>query len=123
MFSAPPGKGVLPAEAPRSDVEDDIYRSVQDSPEFQRLRRGYRGFAFPITAAFLVWYLLFIVLSTLAPALMSHQLFGYVNVALVLGLAQFLTTFGVCVLVATASAARRDRAALELRWQVQERLR
>jgi uncharacterized membrane protein (DUF485 family) len=96
---------------------------VQSSPEFQELRRGYRRFAFPLTAVFLSWYLLCLLLSTASPALMAHRVAGYVNVALVLGLAQFVTTFAVCLLVARTWAARRDAKALELRWRTQQELR
>ena len=101
----------------------DVYRRMQGTAEFQELRRGYRGFAFPLTAGFLGWYLICILLSTLAPGLMGHRVAGYVNVALVLGLAQFVTTFGACVLVAWTSASRRDGPARALRWRAQDELR
>ncbi len=42
---------------------DDRYIAVQQSPEFAELRRKFRGFVFPVTAFFLAWYALFVLLS------------------------------------------------------------
>ncbi|MEV0096382.1 DUF485 domain-containing protein [Streptomyces sp. NPDC050738] len=65
----------------------------QESAEFGELRRAHRSFAFPLTIGFIAWYLLYVLLSNYAGDFMSHRLFGNINVALVFGLAQFLTTF------------------------------
>ena len=43
--------------------------------------------------AFLSWYLLYVVMSMWAPDFMNNQLWGNINVALVFGLLQFVTTF------------------------------
>jgi uncharacterized membrane protein (DUF485 family) len=43
---------------------------VHDSPEFQRLRRRLRRFAFPMTALFLTWYLLYVLLADYAHGFM-----------------------------------------------------
>jgi uncharacterized membrane protein (DUF485 family) len=45
--------------------------------------------------AFLVWYLLYVVLSNWAHDFMSYVVFGNINVALIFGLLQFVTTFGL----------------------------
>jgi uncharacterized membrane protein (DUF485 family) len=66
---------------------------VQGSAEFGELRHSYRSFAFPLTVGFIAWYLLFVLLSNYADDFMGTKLFGNINVAFVLGLAQFLTTF------------------------------
>ena len=70
-----------------------IYQELHDSQEFIELRRRYRQFAIPATVAFLVWYLLYVVMSNWATDFMSHKLVGNINVALVFGLLQFLSTF------------------------------
>ncbi|WP_439951596.1 DUF485 domain-containing protein [Actinomadura macra] len=66
---------------------------MRQSPEFERLRLAFRRFVFPMTAAFLVWYLLYVVLSAYARGFMGHKLVGEINVALVFGLLQFVSTF------------------------------
>ncbi|MEW1548721.1 DUF485 domain-containing protein [Streptomyces tsukubensis] len=66
---------------------------VQEGEEFGELRRSYRSFAFPLTFAFVAWYLLYVLLSSYAGDFMGTRLFGNINVALVLGVAQFATTF------------------------------
>lgn len=66
---------------------------VQESAEFGELRRTYRSFAFPLTIAFIAWYLLYVLLSNYAGGFMGTKLFGNINVAFVFGLGQFLTTF------------------------------
>src|SRR6476660_3282918 len=66
---------------------------MQQSAEFGELRSSHRSFAFPLTVGFILWYLLYVLLSNYAGGFMGTKLFGNVNVALVLGLAQFLTTF------------------------------
>src|SRR3954467_6194477 len=71
----------------------DVYVEMQQRPEFQDLRRKLRTFAFPMTAVFLAWYLLYVVLSAYARDFMGHKLFGNINVALVFGLLQFASTF------------------------------
>lgn len=71
------------------------YIAVQKSPEFQDLRSRYRGWVFPVTAISLLWYFLYVLLSTYATDFMGTKLFGNINVGLVMGLLQFVTTFGV----------------------------
>ena len=72
---------------------DPIYDELHESADFVELRRRFRSFAFPATGAFLAWYLLYVVMSNWADGFMSKQVVGHVNVALVFGLLQFLSTF------------------------------
>jgi uncharacterized membrane protein (DUF485 family) len=69
------------------------YEAMEASPEFADLRRRFRNFAFPMTLAFLAWYLLYVLLSTFAVDFMSTRVFGNINVGLIFGLGQFLSTF------------------------------
>lgn len=82
--------------------------SVQESAEFGELRRSYRSFAFPLTVGFIAWYLLYVLLSNYADGFMGTRVVGNVNVALVLGLAQFLTTFLIAWWYARTAAAKFD---------------
>ncbi|MEU0008894.1 DUF485 domain-containing protein [Streptomyces sp. NPDC006314] len=81
---------------------------VQQSAEFGELRRAYRSFAFPLTIAFIAWYLLYVLLSNYAGGFMGTKVAGNINVALVLGLAQFLTTFLIAWWYARHAAAKLD---------------
>ncbi|MFD4375688.1 DUF485 domain-containing protein [Streptomyces sp. NPDC058486] len=111
------------AAAHRAPGAAEIYLEVQRSPAFQEVRRRYRRFAFPATCAFLLWYLAYVVAATAAPGLMARPVAGAVNVAMIAGLGQFLTTFLLTWAYARHARLRRDRAALELRWDTQEMTR
>ncbi|WP_227873114.1 DUF485 domain-containing protein [Brachybacterium ginsengisoli] len=69
------------------------FLAVQQSEEFGRLRRSFRGFAIPMTVAFLVWYLAYVLLSTYAEGFMSLQIIGNLNLGIILGFSQFAMTF------------------------------
>lgn len=101
----------------------DIYLEVQRSEAFQEVRRRYRRFIVPATLAFFVWYLAYVVMAVTAPGLMARPVAGAVNVAMVAGLGQFLTTFLLTGAYARHARLRRDRAALDLRWETQEMTR
>jgi len=82
----------LTTDAPDS-ITSERYAAVQRSEEFVRLRKTLRGFIFPWTVAFFLWYALYVLLSAFARDFMSIKIVGNINVALVFGLLQFLTTF------------------------------
>ncbi|GGG44494.1 membrane protein [Kocuria dechangensis] len=71
------------------------FQAAQRSPEFQELRKTHRGFVFPLAVAFLVWYLLYVVLAMYVPQLFAVRVFGNVNLGVLLGLLQFVTTFAI----------------------------
>ncbi|OAR22519.1 hypothetical protein A8W25_23110 [Streptomyces sp. ERV7] len=123
--------GTVPAFAPQQRAAEpdrghsaaEIYLEVQRSPAFQEVRARYRRFVVPAALAFLTWYIAYVVAATTAPGLMAHQVAGAVNVAMVAGLGQFLSTFLLTWAYARHARLRRDRAALELRWDTQEMTR
>ncbi|GAA2091937.1 DUF485 domain-containing protein [Streptomyces albiaxialis] len=104
-------------------AQDAVYLTVQRSAAFQQVRRRYRRFALPATAAFLVWYLAYVTAATCAPGLMARPVAGVLNVAMAAGLAQFATTFLLTWAYARHARLRRDRLALELRWETQDMAR
>ncbi|MFH8977644.1 DUF485 domain-containing protein [Streptomyces sp. NPDC017890] len=118
MRSEPPDPGPGPAEPPRA--AGDVYLEVQRSAAFQEVRSRYRRFVVPAVAAFLVWYVTYVVAATTMPTLMARPVAGAVNVAMLAGLGQFLTTFLLTWAYARHARLHRDRAALELRWDTQE---
>lgn len=93
---------------------DPVYDRLHETAEFTELRRRYRGFAFPATVAFLSWYLLYVVMSMWAPDFMSTKLWGNVNVALVFGLLQFVTTFLIAWMYSKYSNKNLDPLARQL---------
>ena len=73
--------------------EHPVYAELHESAEFTELRKRFRAFVFPATIVFMVWYLLYVVMSNWAGDFMGTQVIGNVNVALVFGLLQFASTF------------------------------
>ena len=69
------------------------YLAMQASPEFAELRSRLRRFVFPTTAFFLIWYATYVLLGAFAHDFMATRIWGNINVGLLLGLGQFLTTF------------------------------
>ncbi|MEV8526487.1 DUF485 domain-containing protein [Streptomyces sp. NPDC052000] len=98
----------------------EIYLQVHRSAAFQEVRRRYRSFVVPAALAFFAWYLAYVITAVTAPGLMARPVAGAINVAMVAGLAQFLSTFLLTWAYARHARLRRDRAALELRWVVFE---
>jgi uncharacterized membrane protein (DUF485 family) len=90
------------------------YDQLKATPEFAELRRRYTAFVLPATLVFIIWYFLYVVLSNWAPGFMGTQLIGNVNVALVFGLLQFATTFGIAWLYARYMTRAVDPLAREL---------
>ena len=88
---------------------------IEESDEFRGLRSSFRSFAFPVTAGFILWYLLYVLLSNYAPAFMAAKVVGHVNVALVLGLLQFASTFTIAAWYARYADRRLDPSATAIR--------
>ncbi|WP_436739305.1 DUF485 domain-containing protein [Streptomyces sp. BBFR102] len=108
------------AEGGGDDRAAEIYRQVRAGAAFQEVRGSYRRFVVPACALFLTWYLAYVVAATTAPALMARPVFGPVNVALLAGLGQFASTFALTWAYVRHARLRRDRLALELRWETQQ---
>ncbi len=94
--------------------EHPVYAELHESAEFDDLRKRFRGFVFPATVAFMVWYLLYVVMSNWAHDFMSTQVVGNVNVALVFGLLQFASTFLIAILYGRYMNKNADPLAREL---------
>ncbi len=101
-------------EHERAARHDPIYDRLHATPEFAELRHRYRSFVIPATVAFLAWYLLYVVLSNWANDFMSTQVVGNINVALIFGLLQFVTTFALAWYYAHYSQTKLDPLARQL---------
>ncbi|GLZ28771.1 hypothetical protein Lesp02_09610 [Lentzea sp. NBRC 105346] len=86
------------------DGEPD-FRAIQQSEDFQLLRRRIARFVIPATILFLSWYVTFVLLSAYADDFMSTPVFGVINVGLVCGFLQFVTT--ILITLAYARYARK----------------
>lgn len=95
------------------------FEQVQKSEDFALLRGRFRRFAFPLTGLFLVWYLLYVLLSTYAVGFMSTRVIGHVNVGLLMGLGQFLTTFVITGLYVRHANRKLDPLAAKLRTEIE----
>ena len=101
------------------DPELTTYRDVQLSPDFTELRRRFRRFVFPMTGLFLAWYFLYVLLADYAPGFMSHRIGGNINVALILGLGQFVSTFAITLIYVRWADQKFDPDAKHLRDQIE----
>lgn len=117
--AAPPPHGETEHDPAHPTTEQFI--EVQESAEFGELRHAYRSFAFPLTVAFIAWYLLYVLLSNYAGGLMGTKVYGNINVALVFGLAQFATTFLIAWLYARHAAAKLDPRAQAIKTAMESR--
>ena len=81
----------------QAERHDPVYDRLHATPEFQELKKRHTSFVLPATIAFLSWYLLYVVMSSWATDFMDTKLWGHINVALVFGLLQFVTTFALAI--------------------------
>lgn len=96
-----------------------VYEQVQAGPEFVELRSRLRRFIFPMSAAFLVWYLAYVLLASYAPGFMATKVFGNINVGLLIGLLQFVSTFVITTVYVRFANKHIDPAAQQLRERIE----
>ncbi|RRO15406.1 DUF485 domain-containing protein [Saccharopolyspora rhizosphaerae] len=90
--------GGIEKSAVRSTDDRPDFTAIQQSAEFRSLRRRLNWFVFPATAFFLIWYVGYVVAAAYFPKAMAEPVFGEVNVGLLLGVGQFVTTVGLTTL-------------------------
>ena len=83
----------VPSAAPVASASGQNFVAVQNSPEFQELRSRLRRFVFPMTAVFLLWYFAYVLLGAFAHDFMATKVWGNINIGILIGLGQFVTTF------------------------------
>ncbi|NNG34262.1 DUF485 domain-containing protein [Nakamurella aerolata] len=96
-------------------VDAPDWEQIQASPDFGRLRRAVRNFIFPLTVAFLVWYLLYVLLADYAHGFMSTKVFGNVNIGLIFGVLQFVSTFLIAIAYSRYANRKIDPLADQIR--------
>jgi uncharacterized membrane protein (DUF485 family) len=96
---APTLWGTGPTPEPEHEVPPPSrrvdYAAIHCSREFSELRTRLRRFVFPMTFAFLGWYLIFVLLAAYAHDFMGRRVAGLVTVGMLLGLGQFVTTLAI----------------------------
>lgn len=106
-------------EPPHRHPDLVTFADVQRSAEYRKLRSSFTTFAFPTVAAVLAWYFLYVIGSVFAEGFMSIPAIGNLNIGMLIGLAQFPTTW-----FATWAYVRRadrvlDPMAAELRIKIE----
>lgn len=86
------------------------YEAIAHSPEFAELRRRRARFVLPACLGFFAWYLTYVLLAAYAPGFMRTPVVGSVNIGLVLGVLQFVSTVAI-----TTWYTRYARAVLDPR--------
>lgn len=95
------------------------YQQVQASEEFAELRSRFRRFVFPMTGLFLAWYFLYVLMAAYAKDFMATKLVGNINVGLVFGLLQFVSTFAITMAYARWADRQFDPTAEKLRERIE----
>ena len=101
-------------------VTKDPWIAAQQSPEFVELRRRLRAFVFPMTAFFLVWYFLYVALAAFAADFMAIKVAGSnVNVGLIIGLLQFVSTFLIATIYVRYANKNLDPVSSRIRESIE----
>ena len=95
------------------------FKEVQSTEQFQELRTRHRSFVFPLSIAFLLWYFVYVLLADYAVGFMSIKLWGNINVGLILGLLQFVSTFAITGWYVSYSNRKLDPIASEIRQEIE----
>jgi uncharacterized membrane protein (DUF485 family) len=103
-----------------SDLGTGIdFMAEQDSQEFRKLRKTHRSFFFPMAVILLLWYFAYVLLADYAHEFMSIKVWGNVNVGILLGLLQFVSTFGITAAYVSYSNKKLDPKATAIRQRLE----
>ena len=97
----------------------DPWITTRNSTDFALLRRRFYGFVFPTTAFFLIWYLLYVLLAAFSPGFMAIRVTGNINIGLIIGLLQFVTTFVITTVYVRFATKNLDPIADRIREQIE----
>ena len=73
-----------------------------------------------MAVAFLVWYFAYVLLAAYAHEFMATPLIGNINIGLLLGLGQFVTTFAITTWYVSWANRKLDPLAEEIRADLEE---
>ncbi len=107
------------AEALQVVVTEPDWLAIQASEDFQQMRSSLKRFILPVTIGFLSWYAVFVLMTAYARGFMAKQVIGNINVAIVMGLLQFLSTFVIAAFYERHSTKALDPVAARVRAEVE----
>ncbi|HET9257625.1 MAG TPA: DUF485 domain-containing protein, partial [Pseudonocardiaceae bacterium] len=97
----------------------DPWAEAQASADFATLRRRFRGFVFPMTAFFLAWYFAYVLLAAFDRPFMAIHVTGNINVGMIFGLLQFVTTFLITTVYVRFAGRRLDPLSERIRERIE----
>lgn len=101
---------------PEHDVSAGVdFVKESQSEEFQELRKTHRSFVFPMAIFFLVWYFAYVLLADYFHDFMPIKVLGNINMGIVLGLLQFVSTFAITAAYVSFSNKKLDPKATKIR--------
>jgi uncharacterized membrane protein (DUF485 family) len=118
-----PGTDLDRDAVPDRTPDAQVFLDMQASPEFQELRNRLRRFIFPMTAFFLVWYLAYVLLGAYAHDFMATEVIGNINLGLILGLLQFVSTFVITGLYVRFANRELDPRSAAIREEIEGELK
>lgn len=111
------GNAARPALRQRTSSDGPDFAALYHDPEYISIRRRLKLFIFPMGALFLGWYFVYVLLSAYDSVFMSQKVFGAVNMGLVLGVLQFVSTGLLTILYARYTRKHIDPRIEKLREQ------
>lgn len=106
-------------------MTDSVHTGVdflaeEEDPDFKALKRKRFSVVIPLSIAFLTWYFIYVILSTYAHDFMSTKVVGEINIGLVFGLLQFVTTFAITMFYVSFANKKLDPPAQAIRERLQQ---
>lgn len=99
----------------RSGENAQHYAAMANDRRFRLLQKRFRRLAIGVVGSFLGWYLLYIALSAFARDFMARPAFGHINMAMLLGVLQFVSTFVLAWRYTRYARSQLDPLASQLR--------
>lgn len=107
------------APPPPPATEGPDFDRIQHSKEFVALRKRFRRFVFPMSLLFFGWYMTYVLLAAYAHDFMSTKVFGQVNVGMILGIGQFVSTAAIMAIYLRFANRRLDPEVEAIRRQAE----
>jgi uncharacterized membrane protein (DUF485 family) len=101
------------------DFTAETFTAVERSDEFRQLKKRHRSFVLPVALLFLVWYFVYVLLADYAHEFMATPVFGNINVGLLFGLGQFVSTFAITTWYVVYANRRLDPIASQIRDEIE----
>jgi uncharacterized membrane protein (DUF485 family) len=106
-------------QAGHDPADEAEYVRIQQSRQFQELRRRHRSIVFPLAGVFLAWYFVYVLLADYAHDFMGKKVAGNITVGLIMGLLQFVSTFVITTLYVRFANKNLDPLAKQIREEIE----